>query len=100
MQIAQIRIREDRLREFCEKHHIRKLALFGSVLGDNFRHDSDVDVLVEFEAGHVPGFEFFSLQDELSSILDRKVDLNTLGFLSPEIRTAVVSEAQVLYEQP
>jgi len=45
--------------DFCRRHHIRKLALFGSVLRDDFRPDSDIDVLVEFEPGHIPGFAFF-----------------------------------------
>jgi hypothetical protein len=55
----------ERIADFCRKHHIRRLALFGSMLRDDFRADSDVDVLVEFEEGHVPGFAFIDLQDEL-----------------------------------
>ena len=57
---------------FCKRHHIRKLALFGSVLRDDFRPDSDVDVLIEFEARHVPGPAFFAIQDELSAIIGPK----------------------------
>jgi predicted nucleotidyltransferase len=72
------------------------LALFGSVLRDDFGPESDVDVLVEFEPEHVPGFEFFAMQDELSRILNREVDLNTIGFLSPHIREEVEAEAEVL----
>ncbi len=83
--------------QFCRAHHIRKLALFGSVLRDDFRSDSDIDVLVEFKPGHVPGFTFFSMQDELSAIFGRKVDLNTSGFLSPHMRDKVGQEAEVLY---
>jgi predicted nucleotidyltransferase len=60
--MAHVMIDQDRLAEFCRKHHIRKLALFGSVLRDDFRPDSDVDVLVEFEPGHVPGLAFFLLR--------------------------------------
>ena len=56
------------------------LALFGSALRDDFHSGSDVDVLVEFESGRVPGLEFFAMEDELSDILGRKVDLNTPGF--------------------
>jgi uncharacterized protein len=59
---------------FCQRHHIRRLALFGSVLGDDFTPDSDVDVLVEFEPGHTPGWEFVTMQDELSAILGHPVD--------------------------
>ena len=90
-------IPERELRAVCDRHHIRKLSLFGSVLRDDFRTDSDVDVLIEFEPGHVPGFQFFALQDELSTILGREVDLITPGFLSPHIREDVESEAQIQY---
>ncbi len=85
--------------DFCQRHHIRKLALFGSVLRDDFRPDSDVDVLVEFEPGHAPGWEFVSMQDELSAILGRPVDLNTPGFLSRHFRQRVLDNAQVIYER-
>ena len=83
---------------FCRRHHIRKLALFGSVLRDDFRPDSDVDVLVEFEPGHVPGLAFFAMQRELSEILGRKVDLNTPQCLSRYYREEVLAEAEVLYD--
>jgi uncharacterized protein len=63
------------INNFCHRHHICKLALFGSVLRDDFRPDSDVDVVVEFEPDHIPGFAFFAMQDELSELLGRKVDL-------------------------
>ena len=82
---------------FCQRHHIRKLALFGSVLRDDFRPDSDVDVLVEFEEGHVPGLAFFDMERELGEILGRKVDLNTPQFLSSRIRDRVQNEAEVQY---
>ena len=82
---------------FCRRHHIHRLALFGSILRDDFRADSDVDVLVEFDAGHVPGFAFFALQDELSRMLRRQVDLHTPGFLSRRFRDQVMAEARVQY---
>ena len=85
--------------DFCRRHHIRKLALFGSVLRDDFRPDSDVDVLVEFEPDHVPGFAFFAMQEELSQLLNRRVDLNTPEFLSRYFRQDVLAEAQVQYDQ-
>ena len=66
---------------------------------DDFRPDSDVDVLVEFEPGHVPGFGFFTIESELASIIGRKVDLQTPGFLSQEIRQHAISEAVTAYEQ-
>ena len=92
-----IDIPQDALSAFCERHHIRRLALFGSVLRDDFGPDSDVDVLVEFEPGQAPGLAFFSMQDELSKLLGRRVDLNTPGFLSRHFRGQVLAEAEELY---
>ena len=83
--------------EFCQRHHIRKLAVFGSVLHGDARPDSDLDMLVEFEPGHVPGLAFFAMEQELSELLDRKVDLNTPRFLSPYFRERVIQEAEVQY---
>jgi len=88
-----------RLADFCERHHIRRLALFGSVLRDDFTPESDVDVLVEFEAGRTPGFAFVRMQDELSEILGRRVDLNTVNSLSKYFRDEVLAEAEELYVQ-
>lgn len=84
---------------FCQKHHIRQLSFFGSVVREDFSPQSDIDVLVEFEAGHIPGFNFFLIEAELSQLLGRKVDLQTLNFLGPEIRDSVLSEAIPAYEQ-
>jgi len=84
--------------EFCRRNHIRRLALFGSVLRDDFRPESDVDALVEFESGHVPGLAFFRMQRELSEMLGRTVDLNTAAELSPYFRQEVLEEAEVLYD--
>ncbi len=89
----QIAIDRERITSFCRCHHIRRLAFFGSVLRDDFRPESDVDVLVEFEPGHVPGFAFFDMEEELSGILSRKVDLQTPGSLSRYFRDRVVHEA-------
>ena len=85
---------------FCRKHHIRKLAFFGSVLRDDFSPASDVDVLVEFEQGQTPGFDFFAMETELSGILGRKADLNTPGFLSKSFRQQALAEAEVQYVAP
>jgi len=92
-----IAIDRQRLDDFCRRHHIRRLALFGSVLRDDFAPDSDVDVLVEFEPGHVPGFALVNLEDDLSALLGRKVDLHTPGSLSKYFRDRVVREAQDQY---
>ena len=87
------------LKDFCQKYHIRQLSFFGSVVRDDFGPQSDIDVLVEFEPGHIPGFDFFLMEAKLSQLLGRKVDLQTLNFLSPEIRQSVLSEAVPAYEQ-
>ena len=97
MNRIRIQIPKERITDFCRRHHIRKLAIFGSALRDDFGPASDVDVLVEFEPGHMPGLAFFGVEQELSAILGRKVDLNTAGFLSPEIREVVLKEAEVQY---
>ena len=88
---------QDAIRDFCRRHHIRKFSIFGSALRPDFGPDSDVDVLVEFEEGHTPGLDFFEMEIELSEILGRTVDLNTLGFLSHFFRDRVLREAKVQY---
>ena len=93
----EISIDREAIAEFCRRNRIRRLALFGSVLRDDFSPESDVDVLVEFEPGHTPGLAFFAMQRELSGILGRKVDLNTTNDLSPYFRQEVLDEAEVLY---
>jgi len=75
------------------------MSFFGSIVRDDFGPESDIDVLVEFDPDHIPGFDFFSMEAELSQLLGRKVDLQTINFLSPEIRLAVLSEAVATYEQ-
>ena len=100
MAVPKIEIPKKELAEFCRRNHIRKLALFGSVLRDDFRPDSDVDVLVEFEPGHTPGFRFIDIQDDLSVLLGgRTVDLATPKFLNYRIRERVLQEAEVQYAQ-
>ena len=96
MSIA-IAIDRVRIADFCRAHHIRKLALFGSVTRSDFRGDSDIDVLVEFEPGHVPGLAFFAMEDELRQILGRAVDLNTVAFLSPDFREQALADAETIY---
>jgi len=92
-----IEIPREAIAEFCRRHRIRRLAVFGSILREDFGPQSDVDVLVEFEPGATPGFAFFAVQDELSGILGRKVDLNTPQCLSKYFRDEVLREAQDLY---
>ena len=93
----QITVDPERIATFCRRHHIRSLALFGSVLREDFGPDSDVDVLVQFDDGYTPGWELFDLEDELSAIVGRRIDLNTPGFLSRSFRQSVLDEAQILY---
>ena len=88
---------------FCRRNGIKRLALFGSVLRDDFTPDSDVDVLVEFEPGQTPGLEFIAMQDELSGIFGRKVGLHTYRGVenSPNwlLRAEILSSAEAVYKQ-
>ena len=92
-------IPRDKIADFCRRHYIRRLAIFGSALREDFAPDSDVDVLVEFIKGQEPGLAFFDMEVELSELLGRKVDLNTPNFLSRYFRDTVVREAEVQYVQ-
>ncbi|MDI6767986.1 MAG: nucleotidyltransferase family protein [Bacteroidota bacterium] len=95
---ANINIPHETIAEFCKRNYIRKLSFFGSVLRSDFRSDSDVDVLVEFDPEHVPGFFGLAhLERELSEILGKKVDLRTPQELSKYFRDEVVSSALVAY---
>jgi uncharacterized protein len=96
---SKIDLPEDKLSEFCQRHRIRRLALFGSVLRDDFGDSSDVDVLVEFEPGARVGLiRLAGMEFELGEMIGRKVDLNTKGFLSRYFRDEVLAEAEVRYD--
>lgn len=97
MSVARPHLDRDKIAAFCRANGIRRLALFGSVLRDDFGPDSDLDMLVEFEPGTKTGLAFFRMQDELSALIGWKVDLSTLGFLSTHIRAQVLHEAQDVY---
>jgi len=89
---------QEQIRAFCQKHFIRRLALFGSILTDQFRPDSDVDVLVDFIPGREPGlFGMAGMEIELTQMLGREVDLRTPMDLSPYFRDDVLREADVQY---
>ncbi len=93
-----IQIPTEQIRDFCRRNQIRQLLLFGSVLRDDFRPESDVDVLVEFEPGAQIGlFEFMRIQEELAALLQRPVDLAPKDGLKPVIRSSVLASAQVVY---
>lgn len=97
---SQILLPKEKIEEFCRKHHIRKLSLFGSVLSDDFRPDSDIDILVEFEPEQTPGLiRFAGMEIELSEILERKVDLRTPEDLSKYFRQEVLDSAEVQYAE-
>ncbi len=98
MRVARPPIPTQAIAEFCRKRRIRRLALFGSVLRDDFGPDSDVDALVEFEPGHTPGFEIVDVADELSAIFGgRKVDLVNPKYLNHRLRDRVLQSAETLY---
>ena len=92
-------INKDEMAEFCRRHHIGRLALFGSALRDDFGPESDVDVLVDFVPGHIPGFfKLFDMEEELSGLFGgRKVDMRTPEDLSRYFRDRVVATAEVQY---
>ena len=96
----QFSIDRERLAAFCRRHHIRKLAFFGSVLRDDFRPDSDVDVLVEFDPEFAVGFRMVDIEEELSQLLDgHRVDLVSEKYLNPRLRGRVLADAEVQYAE-
>jgi predicted nucleotidyltransferase len=99
MASAAIRPSQPLLAEFCRRNHVRTLALFGSVLRSDFHPDSDIDILIEFDLGHVPGFFRLSeLEEELSLLFGgRKIDLRTPQDLSRYFRAEVIKHAEVQY---
>src|SRR3989339_249540 len=94
-----VEIPRDAIADFCRRHRIRKLSVFGSAVRDDFGPDSDLDILVEFEPGARVGLDFFDMEAELSELLGVEVDLNTEGFLSRYFRDQLLAEAEVQYEQ-
>ena len=94
-----IKISFPQIDNFCERNYITKLSLFGSVLRDDFNSKSDVDILVEFQEGKTPGLAIVDLQDELSQMIGREVDLRTPAELSQFFRQKVLSEAVLIYDK-
>ncbi|MDQ3601652.1 MAG: nucleotidyltransferase domain-containing protein [Actinomycetota bacterium] len=95
---SDLRIDEAVLREFVRRHGITRLALFGSALRDDFDDDSDVDFLVEFDQGRIPGlFGIAAMERELESTIGRRVDLRTYHDLSRYFRDEVLKDSRVLY---
>ena len=94
-----LNLSQEDIKQFCQRHSIQKLSLFGSVLRDDFAKESDVDVLVEFEPGKTPGLAIITMEDELSNIINRQIDLRTSADLSRYFREQVLAEAMVIYEK-
>lgn len=88
----------DALADLCRRYHVRELALFGSVLRDDFRDDSDIDVLVEFEPdARTSFFTLSALTRELETLFGRPVDVVPKPGLNPIIRDEVLSMSEVVY---
>jgi predicted nucleotidyltransferase len=95
--LEQIKVDREAIAEFCRRHGIRSLSLYGSVTGDDFGPASDVDVLAEFRSDRKPGLAFFDMESELSELMQWGVDLNTPAFLHPNIREKVKRDAVAVY---
>jgi len=99
--MVKVKIPRRKLTAFCRKYRIQKLAFFGSVLREDFKPTSDLDILVEFKKGHTPGLAFFAMPEELKEIFGRDVDLLTYQGIkssrNPIRRKAILESAQVIY---
>jgi uncharacterized protein len=87
----------EKLEELCRQYHVSRLSVFGSTLRGDARPDSDLDLLVEFEPKDYPGWEYFDLEDNLSDLFHKKVDLVTEGFLRESLRQKILDTAQPIY---
>ena len=97
---ARIHIPTEGIAEICRRHRVRRMALFGSVIRDDFTPQSDVDVLIEYEPGHADGFGFTDMRYELTDLLHREVDLHTPASISPYFRHEVMGDAEDIYVAP
>jgi predicted nucleotidyltransferase len=97
---ADVRISPEAIADFCRRHHIRRLSFFGSVLREDFRPDSDVDVLVDFEPGRAVGLEILDMEAELSRLLGgRRVDIVKTKYLNHRLRDRILADAEVQYAE-
>lgn len=95
-----IEIAPETIAAFCRRHHIRRLSFFGSILRDDFRPDSDVDVLVEFEPGYAVGLKVIGMEEELSQLLGgHKADIVSAKYLNRRLRDRVLASAEVQCQQ-
>jgi predicted nucleotidyltransferase len=98
--VRNVPIELDRIADFCRRHHLRKLSLFGSVVRNDFGPDSDVDVLVLFDPKYPVGFRVFDMEEELSRLWGgRRVDIVNEKYLNPHLRDRILGEAQVQYAE-
>ena len=99
MKVKNLEIPIFQIKQLCQKHHINKFALFGSVLRNDFKPNSDIDVLVEFESEHIPGFiKLHQIQSEISQLFNgREIDLVTPKFLNYQIKDKILAEMEVYY---
>ncbi|MBU1701166.1 MAG: nucleotidyltransferase family protein [Candidatus Eisenbacteria bacterium] len=97
--MARVQIDKLAIADICRKYRISRLALFGSVLRDDFGPESDIDVLVEFEPGHVPGFfGLHRIEKEIALLFDnRRIDLLTFRSLNPRLKDQILAEAEIQY---
>jgi len=100
MSEVRVPVSREEIAGFCRRHRIRKLSLYGSVLRDDFRPESDVDVLVEFQPGHAVGFKILDMEEELSRLFGgHKVDIVQEKYLNRRLRQSVLASAEVQYAE-
>jgi len=100
MPVRTVSISRDRIAEVCRRHHIRRLSLFGSVLRDDFGPDSDVDVLVEFEPGHTPGWDIVTIEEEFGTLFGgRRVDMLNPKYINRRLRDEILGTAELIYDK-
>jgi hypothetical protein len=100
MKPGRVNLKKEQIAEFCKKNHIKKFAFFGSVLRDDFRPDSDIDILIDLDYSVPIGLmEIAGMEIELSKMIGREVDLSTPEDLSDYFRNKVLAQAEVLYER-
>lgn len=93
-----ISLSDEQIAEFCRAHHVKRMALFGSILRDDWGPGSDVDVLVEFEEGKAPGFGFVAIGRRLGELIGRPVDLSTFQGLDPRLKQDIYGTLRVVYD--
>jgi predicted nucleotidyltransferase len=97
---SHLTVDRERLTAFCRRNHIRKLSFFGSIMRDDFRSDSDVDVLVDFHPGQTPDFRIIDVERELGQLLgSRRVDMVSEKYLNSRLRQRVLGEAEIVYAE-